>query len=296
MTPARIYLALFFGVLCMSTSSIMTRLCAAPPLIIAMYRLLMTSGLAGLMRENALPRQPGGICRRDFLFIMASGFFLALHFAFWITSLQYTSVSSSVLFTNLQVIFVLIFSFIFLHEKSNGRVVAGIVTAVAGSALIAGGDFHSGRLGGDMLALASGLFVAIYFLAGRFVRPRVEALNYSFQVSGAAALVLFIACLIAGIPMTGYRGSDWLLFFLLALGPGLGGHTVLNWALKYVKAPVVAVSILGESVGATIMAYFIFGETLGWCQSVGGGLILLGIYLAVSHEGRQVSIDPDPGK
>lgn len=286
MKSARIYLAIFFGVLCMSTASIMIRFCSAPALIIALYRLCMTSGLAGLCQGRYLPRSLQKISRRDFWFIMGSGFFLALHFAFWITSLAYTSVSSSVLFTNLQVIFVLLFSILFLHEKPNAWVMAGITIALIGSALIASGDLRFGRLLGDMLALVSGLFVAVYFLAGRYVRSRVDTMNYTFLVSGAAALVLLLASLAARLSLTGYPAIDWLLFILMAVGPGLGGHTVLNWALKYVKAPVVAVSILGESVGASILAYFIFKEALLWYQLAGGALILAGIYLAVVCEAR----------
>ncbi|HWP97783.1 MAG TPA: DMT family transporter [Syntrophomonadaceae bacterium] len=285
MTSARILLAIVFGVLCMSTSSILIRFCSAPALIIAFYRLLMTSGLAAVGQSLSSSPKRERISGKDFCFILGSGLFLALHFSFWITSLQYTSVSSSVLFTNLQVIFVLVFSLVFLHEKSNMPVLAGILIALAGSALIATGDLRSGRFFGDMLALASGLFVSVYFLAGRYVRSRVETLSYTFLVSGAAALVLLIATLVGGLSLTGYRGLDWLLFFLMAVGPGLGGHMVLNWALKYVKAPIIAVSILGESVGASILAYFIFKEALLWYQLCGGALILLGIYLAVVNEG-----------
>lgn len=60
----------------------------------------------------------------------------------------------------------------------------------------------------------------------------------------------------------------------------------MNWALKFVKAPVVAVSILGESVGASILGYLVFQEQLLWFQLLGGGLIMVGIYLAVSQEAK----------
>jgi drug/metabolite transporter (DMT)-like permease len=70
----------------------------------------------------------------------------------------------------------------------------------------------------------------------------------------------------------------------MALGPGIGGHAILNWALKYVQAPIVSVSVLGESVGASILAYFIFQEHLLWYQIVGGLLILAGIYTASVYQ------------
>lgn len=279
-----VYLLIFLAILAMSTSSILIRYCTAPALLIAFYRVLFTSMLAGGVRGGKLKGSITSIERRDFYFIIGAGFFLALHFAFWISSLDYTSISSSVLFTNLQVIFVLLFSILFLREKLSYAVIGGICLALAGSLLIAQGDLRCGRLLGDMLALASGFFVAIYFIIGRTVRTRIDALSYTFIVSAIAALVLFIACLLGGLSLSGYPLLDWVLFLLMALGPGLAGHGILNWALKYVKAPIVAVSILGESVGATILAYLFFQELLQWYQILGGLLILTGIYIAAANE------------
>ncbi|NLW92011.1 MAG: DMT family transporter [Syntrophomonadaceae bacterium] len=287
MRLALVYLALFFSVLCMSTSSIMIKLSLAPALIIALYRLVFTSVLAAGIRGSRLPQSVSAISRTNLWYIIGSGFFLALHLGFWITSLNYTSVSSSVLFTNLQVIFVLLFSIAFLKEKPTNIAIIGIFVAVTGSVFIAQGDLKSGRLLGDMLSLASGLFVAIYYLIGRRARSQVDTMTYTVITTGAAALGLLAVCWMSGLSLTGYRNIDWLLFFLMALGPGLGGHGILNWALKYVKAPLVSVSILGESVGASILAWIIFGESLLWYQIIGGVLILAGIYIAAANEGKE---------
>jgi len=287
MRLALVYLALFFSILCMSTSSIMIKFSAAPALIIALYRLFFTSILATGIRGRRLPESVFAISRRNLMYIIGSGVFLALHLAFWITSLNYTSVSSSVLFTNQQVIFVLLFSILFLKEKPTNMAIVGIMVAVAGSVLIAQGDLKCGRLSGDMLSLASGLFVAIYYLIGRRARFQVDTMTYTVITTGVAALVLLVTCWFSGLSLTGYRNLDWLLFFLMALGPGLGGHGILNWVLKYVKAPLVSVSILGESVGASILAWIIFGENLLWYQIIGGLLILTGIYIAAANEGKE---------
>jgi len=280
MRAVPLFAAIFLAVLCMSTASIMIRFCTAPAMVIALYRLTFTTGLAGLIEGKNLRRNLAAVERLDWGYILGAGFFLALHFAFWITSLSYTTVSSSVLFTNLQVIFVLIFSVIFLKEKLNRAVIAGILVALTGCIFIAGGDLQSGKILGDMLALASGLFIAIYFLIGRRIRPRVRTFTYTFIVSATASVVILLGTAAGGWSLTGYPAQDWLLFFLMALGPGICGHAVLNWALKYVQAPVVAVSVLGESVGASILAYFIFQEHLLWYQIFGGLLILIGIYTA----------------
>lgn len=278
-----VFAAIFLGVLCMSTSSIMIRWCSAPALIMALYRLVSTTVLAAAFRARSLS-QLNRWHKRDLALMAASGLFLALHLAFWITSLAYTSISSSVLFTNLQVIFVLTFSALILKEGLKRWAIVGVLAALLGSGLIVGGDLSHGRLLGDMLALASGLFVAVYLLLGRQVRARVETLDYTLVVSAVAALAMLLGCSVMQLPFSGYPAIDWLLFVLMGLGPGLGGHAVLNWALKFVKAPLVAVSILGESVMASIWGWIIFQETLLWYQLAGGGLILAGIYLAAVNE------------
>jgi len=284
MTRYPVYGLIAFSVLCMATASIMIRVSDAPSMIIAFYRVVFTALAAGILSGPALVDRTRKMDRKDLYLVTGSGFFLALHFAFWNSSLNYTSVASSVLFTNLQVIFVLFFSIFFLKEKVNQWVLAGIALALGGSACIALGDLGNGKLSGDLLALASGLFVAVYFIIGRQVRMRVDVWTYTSGVSLMAAVVLLAASRLMGLPMTAYQTKDWIIFLLLALGPGIAGHGSLNWALKYVKAPIVAVSILGESVGASILAWIIFQESLAWYQLLGGILILAGIYLAVVHE------------
>ncbi|SHG70086.1 Permease of the drug/metabolite transporter (DMT) superfamily [Thermosyntropha lipolytica DSM 11003] len=285
MARGLVYLVVFWGVFCMSTASIMIRMCTAPALVIAFYRVLITSLLA-LVLSRAFKKQDyeWGIIKDNYIYVAGAGLFLALHFAFWITSLSYTSVSSSVLFTNLQVIFVMIFSFLFLHEKLGLLGISGIIIALCGSAFIAGGDLKEGKLLGDMLSLLSGFFIALYFIISRRLRDRVDTFTYMGVVCAVAAVVLLGGNFITGHILTGYPTRDWLLFFLLALIPGIGGHASITWALKYIKAPIVAVSVLGESVGASILAYLFFNESLMWYQWIGGTLIIIGIYMAAWHE------------
>ena len=262
-----IYLLIAFSVLCMATSAIIIRYSSAPAMVIAFYRVIFTAILAAILGGRQMLAECQGLSKNDYALIGGAGIFLALHFSFWITSLGYTSIPSSVLFTNLQVIFVLLFSIFFLREKINFWITGGILIAIAGSSLIGLGDLANGKILGDMLALASGLFVAVYFIIGRQVRSRVEVWTYTTVVSIVAAVVLLLASLAMDLNLSDYPTRDWLLFFLLALGPGIAGHGILNWALKYVKAPIVAVSILGESVGASIMAWLLFNELLLWYQN-----------------------------
>lgn len=282
MTSRQPYLLILAAILCVSTASIMVRFTTAPPLVIAFYRLILTALLGGFLMAGS--RQQWPAVRSHLPRAGLAGLFLAAHFGFWITSLSYTSVASSVLFTNLQVIFVIIFSALFLNERIERRAMIGVAVALAGSAVIGGGDLFNGRLGGDLLALVSGFLFAGYLMIGRSIRAEVAIWPYTVVISGIAAAVLALAVAVSGQSFSGYPGLDYLWFLLMALLPGIGGHGILNWALKYVKAPVVAISILGESVGASVLGYILLHESLAWFQLLGGAMVLFGIYWAVSRE------------
>jgi drug/metabolite transporter (DMT)-like permease len=272
--------ALAFSVLCMSASSILIRLGSAPVLVTAFYRLVFTAVLAALLRryfKESGPALPPSSAK----YILPAGLFLALHFALWFTSLDYTSVSSSVLFTNQQVLFVLLFSAFGLREKLPRAAGLGVVLALAGCVAVAGGDVLKGGLWGDFLALVSGLCVAIYYIAGRVARRKMDTWTYTMAVALVAAVLLLPAVAVSGADWLAYSARDWLIFVLLALLPGIAGHGILNWSLKYVKAPLVSLSILGETVGASILALLIFQERLAGYQMLGGLMILSGIALAL---------------
>jgi len=167
---------------------------------------------------------------------------------------------------------------------------AGIAVAVGGMVSMSFGDFLSGvavgprPLYGNALALTGAVAAAGYVLAGRSLRQRISLVPYVTVVYGVCVLVLLSFVLAAGHPLTGYPPREWLLFVGLAAGPGLLGHTVLNWALAHLESSVVSVSLLGEPVGATLLAVAFLSETptpatvVGWC------VVLLGIYVTAAAD------------
>jgi drug/metabolite transporter (DMT)-like permease len=138
---------------------------------------------------------------------------------------------------------------------------------------------------GDGLALLGAVMASGYFLVGRKMRKGQDLLSYIFPVYSTAALVLILFSLLFRQPFWGYSPTTYLLLILLALVPQLIGHTTFNWALKYLPASMVAVTILGEPVGSTILAYFILGERLTTWKVLGGILILAGILIALGTQG-----------
>ena len=135
-----------------------------------------------------------------------------------------------------------------------------------------------------MLALAGAWFATLYFLSGRVVRSKVSLPTYTFICYGASAGVLLAVISVKGLPLSGYPSATWGAFVAMALISQILGHSSYNWALKYVSASLVAVALLGEPIGATILAWILFGETLTMAKIIGGALILAGIVTAVRGE------------
>jgi drug/metabolite transporter (DMT)-like permease len=269
------------GVLAASTAAIFIKLCDAPALIIATYRMVFASLI---LLPYALYKKKGKTLeRKEIGWLIVSGLFLSLHFMFWISSLKYTSVASSVVLVTTYPIFVGIGSRLFLKERMGLYLIIGIILSVLGSGLISYGDMAISRdaLMGDGLALLGAITASGYFLVGRKMRKSQDLLSYIFPVYSTAGFLLVIFSLLSQKNFIGYSWTTYLFLFLLALIPQLIGHTTINWALKYLPASMVALTYLGEPVGSTILAYFILNEKLTPWKVFGGILILAGILTAL---------------
>ena len=271
------------AIVAISTGAILVRLSSAPSAVAAFYRVLFTT----------LPLLPvawwryrdefGRIGRRDLLFATLSGVALAVHFAAWFESLAWTSVAASVTLVQSQPLFVALGAWLLLDERLTRRIVGGILLAIAGMVTMALGDLLSGvlvgaaPLYGNALALLGAVMAAGYVLAGRSLRQRVSLVPYVVVVYSVCSAVLLLIVLAQGAPLTGYATREWLLFAGLAVGPGLFGHTVINWALGHLKSSVVSVSLLGEPVGSTLLAFLLLAEAPTAFTVVGGVVVLAGI-------------------
>lgn len=222
---------------------------------------------------------------RIVLILMGVGVILAVHFASWISSLSYTSVASSVIFVHVDPIFVTVVSHFLLKERITRIVGLGVLIALIGTISIASGDLGIGKtnLYGDVLALIGAVMLGIYLLCGRWFRKRLDLVSYVTPVYATSAAVLTIGCFITGTPLFPYPPREYILFLAIAVVPMIFGHTVYNWALKYVEAPLVSISLLGEPVGATFLAFLILKEVPEPIAIIGGAVTLLGIYLTASR-------------
>ncbi|MDP2961101.1 MAG: DMT family transporter [candidate division Zixibacteria bacterium] len=280
------YLVLFLAVASVSWASIFIKLSDAPSLIIAFYRMGLSSFFLlpffikkGLADYKALTKN-------ELLLCLLSGVFLGFHFVTWISSLAYTSVSSSVVIVATQPVFVALFTPMILKEKIDFWVFVAIIIALIGIFIIAGGDIKIGQtnLKGDFLSLIGAIMAALYLTLGRSIRRKMNLFPYIFLVYSLSTLVIFIFCIFAGVNFSPLTWKNLVLFILLALIPTLIGHTLYNYILKFVKAHLVGMTILGEPLGATLWAFLILKEIPASTIYIGGILIFMGIGIAVWRE------------
>ena len=286
--PFNPYLALIIGTMAVSTGAIFARLADAPSLVIAAYRVGIASLILAPITWWKARDEIGTLSKRDLKLAVLSGFFLALHFATWISSLDYTSVANSVVLVNTNPLWVGLLTPLIAKEKVKRAALISIVISVIGGAIIGYGDFATGgkALLGDGLALAGSLCAAVYLLLGRNLRRKLSLLPYIFICYGSAAVILWLIVLSLGLPISGFSTGTVAAFWGMALIAQIIGHSTYNWALKWLSAGLIAVSLLGEPIGSTILAYFLFDEGLTLYKIVGGGIILSAIYIAASSESR----------
>lgn len=275
-------LALLFAVCCISFAGPLIKvalLFAMPPVAVAFYRLFFSTAL--LSAPNA--KQKGfasfkNLTDKDKCLLAVSGVCLALHFFCWISSLTIISTFASTVIVCTQPVFVMLGAFIFFRETPAARALPGVGLCILGTVLIAmaGGD-GGGTLWGSILALLGALFSACYFLCNKALRHVMPLTPHTFAVYGICAVCLLLLSFALRAPLFGYAWQAYAVCFGLAVLCTLGGHSVLNWALKYFKAGVVSIAQLGEPLGAALWAFLLFGEVPGMLVLIGGLIILCGV-------------------
>jgi drug/metabolite transporter (DMT)-like permease len=296
-------LSLLVAIVAVSTASLFIRFAQAegvPSLVIAAIRLtiatLMLAPIAWLRHRAELMQ----LTRTDLLVAAISGFFLAVHFATWISSLEYTSIASSVVLVSTGPLWVAILSPLFLNERLTRIAVFGLVLAMVGGTVIGLSEAcimqnrlqcpelsqvlqvpQGSAMWGNFLALCGALAVSGYLLVGRKVRASqsVSLIPYIFLVYGMSAGVLIVFMFAAGNTPLGYSPTAYGWIFLLAVVPQLIGHSTFNWLLKYLSATMVAVTTLAEPIGSAVLAYIFLKESPSRAALIGGALILTGIFL-----------------
>jgi drug/metabolite transporter (DMT)-like permease len=277
------------GVLCVCTSAVFVRLAEAHPIVKCAYRL----GIASLIIvPPALLmhwRDYTTLTRKDLAVGVLSGFFLALHFAAWITSLDYTTVASSLVLVNTAPVWVALINALAGRGMPTRIMLVCITMSIIGTSMVGYGDItFSGRaVYGDALALAGAVAVSLYIFCGGELRQKLGLLPYVAICYGTAAVVMWIASLSMGLAMRGFSWTTWGSFVGMAVIAQVCGHSCYNWALGRFSTGTVSIVLLGEPVAGSLFAYFMFNETITPINLAGCAVLMFSIALLSAKSDKQ---------
>lgn len=280
--PFNPYIAVIIGVISISSSAILVKLAGdAPAGIIANYRFIFAVIIMAPIIFKKYGHEFKRIRKKDWIFTILAGLFLALHFILWFESFNYTSVTSSVVLVTLQPIFAFLGTYLFFKERFSFGTIASLIIALLGSFIITTGDFQmgDGAFFGDILAILGAITITVYFLFGQQVRKRLSFMTYTFIVYTVSAVTLLFYNIGLQNSFTGYSTLQWWIFIAMAIIPTFFGHSLFNFALKWLSTSTISFSFILEPIVATILAVIILHEQVTANQLLGGTIVVFGLLL-----------------
>lgn len=300
--PPHAYVVLLIGIISVSLAAIFIRLAleeGVPSLVIAAGRLTVATLVLTPVTLRRYHPHLRALPRSTWLLCGISGLFLAIHFAAWVSSLQYTKVLISGVLVTTTPIWAGLLEVYFLKTRLSRQVIIGLIVALLGGAIIAfsGGDaatIDSEALVGGGLATLGAMTVAVYMVIGRRVRADLPVLPYIWVVYGIAALLLIVVVLLSGLPVTGHSAEGYLWVLAVGLVPQLLGHSSLNYALGFLPATQISIATQSEPLASAVLALILFQERPTTLQIVGSIIILIGVTLTLARGNPPEPAKPAP--
>ena len=254
---------------------------SGPVLAIALWRNILGAAatIPFAFRQRAQLR---ALSPKMWWYTFAAGVLLGMHFGTWIPSLRYTSIAASTALVATQVVWAALIAFATGHRAPRAEWI-GIGIALIGTFVLTGIDISldPDALFGDLLALAGAVAAAAYVVFGQRVRSVLPLSAYTSVVYVVAALTLLVLCLVTGTQLVGFSVRDWWLIVAITVFAQLGGHSLMNMALRSFSATAVSLAILLEVPGATLLGWVWPGQTPPWELLPGAVLVLIGLVVVV---------------
>jgi len=276
--------ALLVGAVAVGASAIFVRLSELGPISSAFYRPFLAVPIVWLwlaLRPKANTKLRAA-SSKDYGLLFLAGVFFAGDLAFWHLSLHHTSVANATLFANAAPVVVVLADWL-LFRRSIGQVfVGGLVLSLIGGACLAGGSFalNPGNLLGDFYGIVTAIFLGSYLMAVERLRPVFSTATILFWTSMGTSAVLLPVAALSGETMVAVTAYGWAILLALAWVSHAAGQGFVVYALAHLPAGLAAVGLLTEPVAAAVLAFFILAEPITAWQTVGGAIILWGIFIA----------------
>lgn len=277
------FIVLTLGIIFLSVSPLFVRWADAPGVVTSFYRMLTVVLVAGLILavgKKSVGRK--GLGWKIWLLPIIGGMFSGIDHTLWSTSIEKIFVANATFLNYIAPLWVGLIAVFVLREKYKGFFWVGIALVLSGAWIISGvniSDLSSFAIDGEGLAILSSVFYAGYFLFSQRSRQYFSVMSYLLISSAAAMTVLFIIIICTGRSIFGYTGNTYLLFLVAGLVSQFGGYYCINYALGEIPASIVSAMLILQPVLTAILADRFVGEPIGMGQILGGGLVLVGVYL-----------------
>jgi len=274
--------ALLAGALAIATSALFVKVSEAGPVATAFWRVALA---LPFLWAWALIEQRGALVTAFTAhrgLILAAGFFFAGDLAFWHWSIVLTSVANATLLANLAPIFVTLATWLLFSRRPTTLFALGLVTALAGVAMLLGTDFRIGGLAvlGDLFGVVTAMFYAAYQLAVTRLRSGVATSTIMAWSCTIMAVLLLPVALASGEQILAVTAIGWVKLVALAIIAQVAGQSLIAYAMAHLPATFSSVGLLFQPVMAAVFAWILLGEALGAVGIAGGVIVLIGILVA----------------
>lgn len=273
------------AVVSISSASIIIRLANTAAPALAFWRLAITTLL--LLATSFWRLDLRCVRGVRIIYVLVSGLMLGLHFITWIESLRYISIAVSVTLVTTHPVFTAFLSYLLMKESLRKSQYVGMIICLLGISIMSlVGSLTVNSYYGVVLALCGAFTASTYFLIGRYLRQSCRLTEYVIPTYSVATLTTLALAIGLGVNLINHTITTWGLIVLLALGPMLGGHTVLNYLLRFMNAATVATVAACEPVGATLLGILVLNEVPDIQVVLGMLITLLGVYMVLRYEGK----------
>lgn len=269
-----------FAVIAGSASGIFGSVIQAPPMAIGFWRLSFGLPFFAVPFFKIGIHELKSIPKKSMIFTILAGVFLFLHFFCWLSAVKLTNIASASVLAALHPL-VVVFTTIFIFKRHVGRrPLMGIICALAGASMVAGFDYKelaAGDFKGDVLSVATAIFMGLYFAMGHEARKNISGTTYVFLCFLFCWICFGIGMIFTRTQFIGYSSSDWIYILGLTIVCQIGAHAVFNLCMGHVSSLYVSTWESGEAVSATMLAYIFLGQVPEKWQLLGMITVVIGL-------------------
>ena len=260
------------AVLCWGIAAALIKGVNLDGLSLAFYRMWLGAAMTLLL----LYMRGGRLTYKGVLASVPGGLALACDCTLFFLSVKMTTISNAAVIGSLIPVPILLVGPFMFRERVTLHDLGWVAAALAGVSFVVFGSSGTPNWSptGDLLAVGSMMGWAAYFIASKWARRNMGALEYLATVMLVSAIAITPAALIFDADLSINSGDVILGIVLLSIVPSLG-HLLMQWAHAHLELWVAATLASTMPVVAAVVALVAFGEPIVSWQAVGMLLVVV---------------------